>query len=48
MKRINTMMNVIALLCTVIVTPIVVGWIYGRNDINPDTPEGIEYYDGEE
>jgi hypothetical protein len=26
-------------------TPVVIGYIYGRNDIDPDTEEGKAYYE---
>lgn len=28
--------------------PVLIGWLHGRNDIDPDTPEGKAYYDPQE
>ena len=39
----NTMFAVFAL----ILAP-VIGWLYGRNQIDPNTPEGRKYYAGKD
>jgi hypothetical protein len=28
--------------------PVLIGWLYGRNDIDPDTAEGKAYYSSQE
>jgi hypothetical protein len=37
-------MNYLVALTALLVLPWLVGYIYVRNDIDPDTPEGKEFY----
>jgi len=33
-----------SVLLTIPIISLIIGWLYGRNLINPDTPEGRTYY----
>lgn len=37
-------MEYLIVLATVVVIPWAVGWLYGRNHIDPNTPAGRAYY----
>lgn len=38
------MLAVVAVVGLVLI-PILTGWIHGRNQMDPDTPEGKKYYE---
>jgi hypothetical protein len=38
-------MTYFAVLLSITVLSILVGWMFGRNQIDPDTDEGMIYYD---
>lgn len=38
-------MSIIAIIAGIVAIPFIVGWFLGRNQIDPDTPEGKEHYE---
>jgi len=37
-------MDYILIIGAALVLPFVIGWLYGRNLVNPNTPKGRAYY----
>jgi hypothetical protein len=37
-------MEILLVIAITTATSLTIGYLYGRNQINPDTPEGREYY----
>ena len=38
-------MEYVATIAALVATPVIVGWILGRNNIDPETDYGRKYYD---
>lgn len=38
------MTTIVTLFATVVLMPVFVGWIYGRNHVDPESAEGEIYY----
>ena len=36
------------ILLVVVALPWLIGWLHGRNDVDPNTPDGRKYYAGKD